>query len=121
MGVILFILLSGKPPFEDLQHISIAKFGFEDPAWARVSEEAKDLIRRLLVVDPARRLSASNVLAHAWIKEQKMDPADFASAPGMFVAPAPVTKKAKTDKIPCRYGKGCYRKNPEHFAAYSHE
>lgn len=115
MGVILYILLSGKPPFDDLQHISFGKYDFSDAAWGRVSPEAQDLIKRMLVVESSQRYSAQQVLAHAWLQGKKLDPNEFA-------APAPVTKKAKSDpttKTPCRYGKTCYRKNPAHLEVNS--
>ncbi len=129
MGVILFILLSGKPPFEDLQHISVARFTFDDAPWANVSREAKDLIARMLVVEPALRLRADDVLQHAWILETQLPP-PLPPAPSAaldaFVAPAPVVKKAKSGesaspKEPCRYGASCYRKNPKHLEQFSHE
>lgn len=118
MGVILYILLSGKPPFDDLQHISFGKYDFSDSAWKKVSPEAQDLIKRMLVVESSQRLNAQQVLAHAWLQGTKLEP-------DQFLAPAPVTKKAKSDpeapKEPCRYGKACYRKNPQHLAQFSHD
>ena len=43
-------------------------FNFDDEVWDAVSADAKDLIRRLIVVDPARRLTAEAALKHAWLK-----------------------------------------------------
>lgn len=116
MGVILYILLSGKPPFDDLQHISFGNYDFSDVSWKKVSWEAQDLIKRMLVVDAAQRFNAQQVMDHAWVQGKKL-------GPDQFVAPAPVAKKAKSDpdssssptkKEPCRYGAACYRKNPKH-------
>ena len=42
---------------------------FESEAWKEKSEELKDLISRLLVKDPSRRLSAKEILEHDWIKK----------------------------------------------------
>ena len=59
-GVILFILLGGYPPFYDeheprlFMKIRQGKYSFDDPVWDEVSDSAKDLIRRLLVVDPIK-------------------------------------------------------------------
>lgn len=73
-GVIIFILLGGYPPFggddhEMLQMIRVGKFRFDPTYWDSVSEEAKDLIKKLLTVDPDKRLSAAEALKHPWICE----------------------------------------------------
>lgn len=78
-GVILFILLGGYPPFYDeseprlFEKIRKGKFDFSDDVWGAVSPEAKDLIRRLLVVDPRSRLTIPEVLAHPWCKKPEGD------------------------------------------------
>jgi len=72
-GVLLYILLAGFPPFlhdsEPALFDSIKKgvFSLDDPVWDSVSSEAKDLVRRLLEVDPSKRLTASQVLNHKWV------------------------------------------------------
>ena len=59
VGVVLFILLSGGPPFynpdqfEMFEKIKQAEYSFEALSWQGVSAEAKDLITKLLVADPA--------------------------------------------------------------------
>lgn len=71
-GVILYILLSGSVPFDDESEVKLFKkiargdydLGYEE--WEAVSEEAKDLIRGLMCVDPERRLPAAAALAHPW-------------------------------------------------------
>lgn len=71
-GVILFILLSGYPPFHDendaalFDKIRKGHFEFDDDVWNNVSDLAKELVRNLLVVDPKQRLSCKQTLAHAW-------------------------------------------------------
>jgi len=73
VGVIIYILLSGYPPFYDesppkiFKKITEAKYDFNDPAWEHVSDLAKDLIRKLLVRDPDERLTAAQCLNHAWL------------------------------------------------------
>ncbi len=75
VGVILYILLCGFPPFYDennaalFAQIKAGRYDFPSPYWDGISESAKDLIRRLLVVDPARRMAAPDVLAHPWIRD----------------------------------------------------
>jgi len=64
LGVILYILLSGAPPFgEDtlFDQIRTASYTFEGAEWDGVSNEAKDLIRHLLTESPTNRLQAQEV------------------------------------------------------------
>ncbi|KAJ8932595.1 hypothetical protein NQ318_023377, partial [Aromia moschata] len=69
LGVLCYEFLTGKPPFESSSYdetykrISKAQFSFP----SHVSEEAKDLIKRLLVVNPDNRLELNQVLKHPWI------------------------------------------------------
>jgi calcium/calmodulin-dependent protein kinase I len=71
-GVILYILLGGYPPFHDahqkkmFQTIIRGEFQFHNEYWSRTSNEAKDLIRRLLTVDMHRRLTVDDALNHPW-------------------------------------------------------
>jgi hypothetical protein len=73
LGVITYILLCGYPPFSSphqqtlFKLIRQARFRFEPPTWDDVSSQAKDLISRLLVVDPTRRLTARELLRHPWV------------------------------------------------------
>lgn len=41
----------------------------EEPEWDEVSDEAKDLVKKLLAYDPAKRISAADALMHPWIKK----------------------------------------------------
>eukprot|EP00976_Prorocentrum_cordatum_P051551 1040838-Prorocentrum_minimum.AAC.1 len=72
-GVILFMLLSGYPPFYDenepmlFRKIQKAHFEFDDPVWEEVSDQAKNLIAQLLTADPRTRLTATQALAHPWV------------------------------------------------------
>ena len=73
VGVIIYVLLCGYPPFandnqsELFQSIRMAEWKFIDKDWSGISEDAKDLIRKLLIVDPARRLTAKEALACKWL------------------------------------------------------
>ncbi|XP_059668986.1 calcium-dependent protein kinase 17 [Cornus florida] len=75
IGVMLYILLSGVPPFwaESEQGIfnSILRghIDFTSDPWPSISSQAKDLVRKMLTLDPKQRLSAFQVLNHPWIKE----------------------------------------------------
>lgn len=73
VGVILYILLGGYPPFiesnqRDLfRKIRRGEYEFHDEYWGSVSADAKDLIRSLLTVDPVKRLDADQALENQWI------------------------------------------------------
>jgi len=67
LGALLYVILSGFMPFTSTTEALRGHFSLEDEHWAHVSEPAKDLIRRLLVVDPAVRLSAAQALEHPWL------------------------------------------------------
>lgn len=75
VGVIMYLLLVGYPPFkEDIQQqlfrrIRLGEYEFQAGDWHGISEEAKDMIRSLLVVDPAHRYSAKKALQHEWISD----------------------------------------------------
>ena len=76
-GVILFILLVGYPPFwssnDEKLLLSILQGGYSMPSpyWDNVSSDAKDLVQRLIVVDPSKRLTASEALKHPWIQDTR--------------------------------------------------
>ncbi|XP_076986514.1 serine/threonine-protein kinase DCLK3 [Tamandua tetradactyla] len=75
-GVILYILLCGFPPFRSPERdqdelfniIQLGHFEFLAPYWDNISDAAKDLVSRLLVVDPKKRYTAHQVLQHPWIE-----------------------------------------------------
>ncbi|KAL0398764.1 UNVERIFIED_CONTAM: Calcium-dependent protein kinase [Sesamum radiatum] len=78
-GVILYILLSGVPPFwaENEKGIfdAILKedVDFDSEPWPSISNSAKDLVRKMLTKDPKRRITSAEVLEHPWIKGQASD------------------------------------------------
>eukprot|EP00249_Psilotum_nudum_P024859 c29309_g1_i4 orf=644-2545(-) len=81
VGVILYILLSGVPPFwgeteqRIFEAINEARIDFLCDPWWRISDAAKDLIRGLLCVDAATRLKPDQVLMHPWIVRHTSQPA----------------------------------------------
>lgn len=54
----------------------LGRFSFPEQEWAEVSQEAKDLIKGLLVKEAPKRLSAEAVLNHPWIKMAEEEPAN---------------------------------------------
>mmetsp|Transcript_36164 Transcript_36164/g.89103 ORF Transcript_36164/g.89103 Transcript_36164/m.89103 type:complete len:526 (-) Transcript_36164:476-2053(-) len=84
-GVILYILLSGVPPFWAQSENGIfeavlkGKYDLKSDPWDKISEGAKDVIRKMLHPKPKERIKASEVLNHPWVREdgdagdQKLD------------------------------------------------
>ena len=74
IGVIIYILLCGFPPFyaeddnEMFEMIKEADYDFPSPYWDEVGDSAKDLVRKLLEKDPELRLTATQALEHEWVK-----------------------------------------------------
>eukprot|EP00930_Biecheleria_cincta_P018207 TRINITY_DN14262_c0_g3_i1.p1 TRINITY_DN14262_c0_g3~~TRINITY_DN14262_c0_g3_i1.p1 ORF type:complete len:507 (+),score=97.66 TRINITY_DN14262_c0_g3_i1:93-1613(+) len=76
VGVCVFILLSGCMPFcgsEQHQMVSImaGMYDMDSEEWQGVSEDAKDFVKKLLVVEPSTRLTASQALQHPWIQKRE--------------------------------------------------
>ena len=77
VGVILYTLLAGYPPFlendqKDLfVKIKEGNFEFHHTYWCDVPDEPKDLISNMLVVDPTHRFSARDALAHPWFEGER--------------------------------------------------
>ncbi|KAM3848599.1 MAP kinase-activated protein kinase 3 isoform 2-T3 [Vipera latastei] len=84
LGVIMYILLCGFPPFYSntgqaispgmKRRIRMGQYGFPNPEWAEVSDEAKQLIRLLLKTDPTERMTISQFMNHPWINQSMVVP-----------------------------------------------
>ncbi|KQK01259.1 phosphoenolpyruvate carboxylase kinase 2 [Brachypodium distachyon] len=78
-GVVLYVMLSGTVPFygatapEIFESVLRGNLRFPPRAFASVSPEAKDLMRRMLCKDVSRRFSADQVLRHPWIASRGGD------------------------------------------------
>ncbi len=76
-GVILYILLSGRPPFggendkEIMERVSIGKYDLQSSPFNKVSKNGIDLIQKLLIMDPKKRISAQDALLHPWFKDHR--------------------------------------------------
>jgi len=72
LGVMLFVMLCGEMPFfsedtvELYERVKAGKYDMDTPSWSSVSEDAKDLICRMLDVDPVSRISSIDALKHPW-------------------------------------------------------
>nr|AAG59884.1 protein kinase Cds1 [Xenopus laevis]AAI66130.1 Protein kinase Cds1 [Xenopus laevis] len=79
LGVILFVCLCGYPPFSEQNsniplknQIAEGKYTYIAAAWRNVSEQAFDLVKNLLVVDPEQRLTTKQALEHPWLQDDSM-------------------------------------------------
>ena len=76
-GVIMYILLSARPPFggnddnDIMERVSIGKYDLESSPFDKLSSSALDLIRKCLTMDVNQRISADECLKHPWFKENK--------------------------------------------------
>lgn len=74
LGVVLYIVLFGFPPFAQTEHqalfraIGRGKFAF--PENTRVSQDARDAVSKMLVVSPSERITAAELLQHRWFTER---------------------------------------------------
>ena len=77
MGVIMYILLCGYPPFFSTHggaisagmkiKIKAGEYQFPKAEWGHVSEEAKSIIEKMLTVDPAKRVTIDWILRRPWL------------------------------------------------------
>jgi serine/threonine protein kinase len=73
-GVVLYILLCGRPPFQSKSNREILEksargvYRIDGPDWEDVSEDAKDLVKKMLIVDPNSRITTEEILAHPWLQ-----------------------------------------------------
>uniref|UniRef100_A0A4W6G285 non-specific serine/threonine protein kinase n=1 Tax=Lates calcarifer TaxID=8187 RepID=A0A4W6G285_LATCA len=83
LGVLLYTMLTGFTPFangpedtpeEILARIGSGKFSLSGGYWTSVSTEAKDLVSKMLHVDPHQRLTAGQVLRHPWVTHRDQLP-----------------------------------------------
>ncbi|CAN1306764.1 Calcium-dependent protein kinase 2 [Linum perenne] len=86
-GVMVYILLSGVPPFwagfdlfdvetedEIFQEVLHGNPDFSSDPWPHVSESAKELVKKMLVREPKKRISTHEVLCHPWVREDGVAP-----------------------------------------------
>lgn len=79
LGVILYIMLCGYPPFEGdnnkeiFKRVLQQKLEFDPEEWFDVSDEAKDLLEKMLQKDPAKRISAIDSMSHRWFEISHAD------------------------------------------------
>jgi len=78
-GVILYVLLTGRPAFpgtnihEILMKNKRCDVQLPPRYWDRISQEAKDLVQKMLIKDPKHRISARDALQHKWFIMDQQD------------------------------------------------
>ena len=103
-GVLMYILLCGQPPFvgddeaEIFSKIKKGKFSFDRPEFSGVSENCKKLIKRLLEINPKKRIKASEALHHEFFKEN-YNP----SVINQDVNKEEIKKLLKIEKLPSKF------------------
>ena len=79
VGVIFYIILTGRPlfkgnsPDEILNKNMKCEYQFCDRQWENISMTAKDLVQKLLVEDPSQRITARDALLHPWFSQENQD------------------------------------------------
>ena len=74
LGIILYIFLCGYPPFEGdnskeiFKNVLNSPLKFDPADWSIISDEAKDLVTRMLDKNNKTRITANEALEHTWMK-----------------------------------------------------
>lgn len=82
IGVLIYILLSGKAPFDGatdeaiMQNIEKGDYSMADPIWSEISEDAINLIKKMLTKNYKKRIYAKDALADRWFKNAPKKPID---------------------------------------------
>lgn len=103
VGVLLYVLLTGCSPFggdtkqETFCNISQCRLDFPEDLFEDVSEDAKDLMRKLMVKEPSKRLSATECLQHCWFTNVDLVPVQPTQTPVSFSGT--VTTKGEESRL----------------------
>lgn len=77
LGCVLYTLLCGFPPFYDesiqvlTEKVARGQYTFLSPWWDDISKSAQDLVSHLLTVDPEKRYTIEQFLAHPWVRNSR--------------------------------------------------
>lgn len=93
LGIIVFVLLCGCLPFDDdssritSEVVARKKFALRFPRWAsNLSPSAKELMQKLLDVNPKTRITAEEALRHPWVTGVKATPNNYLQSPSVLGA-----------------------------------
>jgi serine/threonine protein kinase len=91
LGIIVFVLLCGCLPFDDdssritSEVVARKKFALRFPRWAsNLSPSAKELLQKLLDVNPKTRITAEEALRHPWVTGVKAAPNNYLQSPSVL-------------------------------------
>mmetsp|Transcript_21084 Transcript_21084/g.30464 ORF Transcript_21084/g.30464 Transcript_21084/m.30464 type:complete len:427 (+) Transcript_21084:129-1409(+) len=91
LGIIVFVLLCGCLPFDDdssritSEVVARKKFALRFPRWAsNLSSPAKDLLQKLLDVNPKTRITAEEALRHPWVTGKSATPNNYLQSPSVL-------------------------------------
>lgn len=105
LGCVLYTLLCGFPPFYDesiqvlTEKVARGQYTFLSPWWDDISKSAQDLVSHLLTVNPDKRYSIEEFLAHPWIRNTSEPTYAAADAPPL-ATPLAVRQKELVGNLP---------------------
>ncbi|XP_051760032.1 MAP kinase-activated protein kinase 2-like [Ctenopharyngodon idella] len=107
LGVIMYILLCGYPPFYSNHGLQLSpgmrkrirngQYEFPNPEWSQVSEEAKQLICQLLKTDPTERMTIAEFMNHSWINKSMTVPPTHLHTSRVLMEESDVWDKVKEE------------------------
>lgn len=105
LGCVLYTLLCGFPPFYDesiqvlTEKVARGQYTFLSPWWDDISKSAQDLVSHLLTVDPEKRYTIQEFLAHPWIRQTDEETQAAADAPPLATPLATRQKELVLDPV----------------------
>jgi len=133
MGVITYVLLSGLSPFmgeddnETLANVTACDYDFEDdedddePVFEHLSDDCKQFIQDLLVLDASKRLSVDQALNHKWLQSQGKEKKLGVGNLKKFIARRRWQKTTNTIKAVSRLAGGLHLSGSDQGASHGHD